>query len=459
MNIRFRLSLQFTVIVATILILFSLSIYYFSVENRREKFFRRLENKAKNNTRLLIEVNDVDSTLLNRIYNNTTSELIEEKIVIYDESNQPIFKFSRKDSTLLSKKEIDSIRQKKIVRYSAYGREFVGVAYSAKGKNYVAVISAFDQLGKAGLNNLRIILFVGLIISLVMTFLASIFYSARALNPINNVIRRVENIEASNLNLRVDEGNGKDEIARLAINFNKMLKRLQDAFDMQKNFVTNASHELRTPLTSITGQIEVTLLSDRTIDEYQQILISILEDIKGLSTLSNGLLDMAQSNIDEKSMKMRTVRIDELLLQAQTELFKRNKNYIVHIGFEDFPDDEGKLLANANENLLKVVFINLMDNACKFSENKKVSVSISFGDSKIVLKFLDTGIGIPVEEQERIFEPFYRAKNSSITSGHGIGLSLSKKIIELHKGSIQIKSQINSGTLIIIKLNNSKNIA
>ena len=123
-----------------------------------------------------------------------------------------------------------------------------------------------------------------------MFFVAGWFYSGRALKPISDVVKKVEEISITSLNLRVFEGNGKDEIGRLAKTFNNMLERLETSFGMQKNFIANASHELRTPLTSINGQLEVLMMKDRSTDDYKSALGSVLDDIKSLIDLSNRLL-------------------------------------------------------------------------------------------------------------------------------------------------------------------------
>ena len=119
------------------------------------------------------------------------------------------------------------------------------------------------------------------------------------------------------------------------------------------------------------------------------------------------------------------------------------------------PDDSEVLLIMGSENLLRIAFINLIDNACKFSPNYRADVSIGFENGFVVIKISDSGIGIHPEEIEKVTIPFYRGKNTRSQTGHGIGLSLAKKIVELHRGNMQIVSLLNSGTTITIRLVNS----
>jgi signal transduction histidine kinase len=260
----------------------------------------------------------------------------------------------------------------------------------------------------------------------------------------------VDKITISNLDLRVNEGNGTDEIAQLAITFNRMLERLESAFEMQRSFVSNASHELRTPLTAITGQIEVSLMKKRDVQEYENILHSVLEDIKNLGRLSNNLLDLAKASSDISEIKLRELRIDELLWQAQSELKKRNPDYTANIVFDKNIDDETKLIVFGNEHLIRSALINVMDNACKFSGNKSVNISLGMKENRVQLQFVDEGMGIDKNEQDQIFQPFYRASNARNINGHGLGLSLTKKIVDIHKGSIGIKSVLTKGTVVTI---------
>jgi signal transduction histidine kinase len=454
MNIRLKLSIQFTAIVLSILVLFSFSIYYFSSNFRKNDFSNRLQEKAITTAKLLIEVKEVDSVLLKIIDRNTVNILENEYIIIYDESNTPIYKNTDEINIKYGIDLIDKVKKQKRVYFSNDKYECIGVIFEWGNKDFVVIASAYDKYGLKELRNLKIILILGLLFTFLLTFFAGLFYSERAMKPILMVIKQVNNIRASHLDARVNEGNGKDEIARLAITFNKMLSRLELAFNSQRQFVSNISHELRTPLTSITGQLEVTLMKKREVEEYEILLKSLHEDIKTLNSLSNGLLELAHSNIDIHAFELNIIRIDEVLYVVQNELMKSNQDYLIIVDFENFPEDEQKLRLNANENLLKIAFKNIIDNACKFSKNKKVEINLGFNDKYLYIKFIDLGIGIPSEEIDKIFEPFYRATNSFDILGHGIGLSLVKKIIELHNGKMEISSVINEGTVISIFLPN-----
>jgi signal transduction histidine kinase len=188
----------------------------------------------------------------------------------------------------------------------------------------------------------------------------------------------------------------------------------------------------------------------RTHEEYQAILESVLEDIKNLNALSNGLLDLAKASSDISSIALHPLRIDEILWETRTELLERKKEYKISINFSEPIEDEKELTVLGNHHLLKTAIVNLMDNACKFSSNKSVEIFLSVRDKCIVAEFTDKGMGIDPVDMEKIFHPFFRAKNAKNISGNGLGLSLTEKIIRIHRGTISLESQLQKGTKVTV---------
>ena len=456
MSIRTRLTWQFTIIVTSILVLFFVFIYFFYADFRREEYYSRLQNKALTTARLLIEVQEIDYNLLKIIDKNALNALHNEKIIIYDQNDKLIYS-STDDSDLRVRKDVlDEIRRAKQLEWIDNLNETLGITYDEGDKHYVIVASAFDIYGRRKLVNLRFILVAGTLAGIAITFVAGRLFAGQALRPIANINQQVSGIGGDNLDSRVDEGNGQDEIAHLAINFNKMLDRIASAFALQKNFVHNASHELRTPLAAMISQLQVCLAKDRNNDEYRALLQSVLEDAERLKGLSNGLLELAQAEADKMGIRMSPLRIDETLFSAQEDLMRlSHEQRNIEVAFSELPESEEALTVMANEGMLRTLFLNLMDNACKFSPDKKAVVSIGFVDSHISLSFSDKGIGIPTEEQQKIFMPFYRSDNARQFKGHGIGLSICQKIVQLHGGEITVQSVQNEGSTFNVQLPNA----
>jgi signal transduction histidine kinase len=245
--------------------------------------------------------------------------------------------------------------------------EILGQFYAGKYDRYVVFAAAQDIYGVLKLTRLRIILFIVFIISLFIIYISGKIFVSRALTPISNIMAQVSAIGESNLNARISEGNGKDELSQLAQTFNKMLERIESAFKTQKNFIANASHELRTPLTVITGHMEVILMKARTNEEYRKTIISVLGNIKNLNHISNRLLQLAQTSSEHSDSDFETVRVDEILWQARQDVLKINEKFRINISFSEAIDDENNLQVRGNEQLLRTAISNIMDNRCKYS--------------------------------------------------------------------------------------------
>ncbi|CAA9259908.1 MAG: hypothetical protein AVDCRST_MAG56-2476 [uncultured Cytophagales bacterium] len=176
----------------------------------------------------------------------------------------------------------------------------------------------------------------------------------------------------------------------------------------------------------------------------------MLEDIQSLSKLYNGLLELAQIDLENNKITVTSLRLDELRLGAIEELTAAKRDYRIHFGYDMLTEDEEKLSVVGSEALLKSAMINLMDNACKFSNGHPATVTLSEELDSLKITFADSGIGIATEELSRIREPFYRAGNSARIKGHGLGLSLTDKIIKWHEGILQIESVLHVGTTVIV---------
>lgn len=212
-----------------------------------------------------------------------------------------------------------------------------------------------------------------------------------------------------------------------------MQARIDDAYRSEKAFVSNASHELNNPLTAIQGECEISLLKERTPAEYQAALGRISWETKRIIQLMKHLLFLSHGDKEILKSAIEPIFLAEFLMQ-----FAVNR--------VSFSPDNFSTQVKANPYLLKIAIDNILGNACKYSKDKSVDMRLQAS----VLKIKDQGIGIPPEELNRIYQPFYRASNTHEYAGHGIGLSLSLRILQTYGAKVDITSELNQGTTVTI---------
>jgi signal transduction histidine kinase len=452
MEIRKKLTYQFIGIVALILLMSLLAIYLSFSQSRKEEFYSRLGNKTTLVARMLMNIEGIDPALLWKIEKDNPLSLPNERIVIFDYQNQLIYNSDEEHFLDIPEELVNKVRLVGEFRYREKPYEVFGAFHTGEYERIVVFVAATDIFGMGKLKRLRLILLLVFISSLIIVWFAGMLFADRALKPVADMITQVNRIGLSNIDERIGEGNGTDELARLAQTFNGMLQRIGSAFSIQKNFITNASHELRTPLTVISGRLEVLLMRERTGKEYQVTLSTVLSEIRNLNHLSNRLLLLAQASSDAAVVYFSPVRVDDILWNARSEIMERDGNFIVDITFGENIRDDSKLVVQGNSLLLRTAISNLLENACKYSHDNRAEVILDADNERLVIKFRDKGIGIPRQELKLIFQPFHRAANSAGIQGHGIGLSLVDKITALHNGTIRVFSELNRGSEFIITL-------
>lgn len=426
-------------------------IYFVSKTYTESEFYLRLSQRATIAAQAYLEADELNIDIYDDIRIRHLMTLPNEKEIIYPVDAERKIPLVALDKSLPGRfyKKIFDTNYAELKKDDYY---YTGLLFHDIKGDFIVVLSATDLYGFGKSENLRNTLIIAFFISIVFIFILGRVYATQALSPISKIIKEVNSIRAENLSLRLGTANGKDELAQLAKTFNNMLDRLQISFDLQSNFINNASHELRNPLTAILGQIEIALNRARSKEEYHSILKSIDLEASRLDFLVNGLLKLAKTDFDSKGIVIEPIRVDELVLDIKKNIDASIPNNQIELDFEELPVNENAITLLGSESLLKVAFGNILENACKFSDNKKVLIKIFSETGSISLTIKDEGVGIPEKELKNIYEPFFRATNVRGIEGFGFGLPLAYRIIKMHSGEIRVLSQIGKGTLVKIKL-------
>lgn len=295
-------------------------------------------------------------------------------------------------SHYLNDKQIEALYNEEVIRFACEEQAGVALYYPDNEGNFIVLILSTNLYGTEIQHRIGWLLWALLLTSSVLIFFVGKLYAIR------------------------------------------MVDRMDAAYQSEKSFISNASHELNNPLTAIQGECEISLLKERTPAEYQAALRRIASETKRIIQLMKHLLFLSQG--DQEILKNTT---EPIFLADFLMSFSGNRI--------SFSPDHFSYVVRGNPALLKIAIGNILSNACKYSGEKPVDMRLRAN----VLEIKDYGIGIPPEELERIYQPFYRASNTREFAGHGIGLSLSVRILRTYGAKISIRSVMQEGTTVKIE--------
>jgi signal transduction histidine kinase len=449
MKIKDRLALYFTLISTLVLLCVLSAIYFTFIKFMQAEFFARLTDRTMVTAKLYLEADEISTDSLTRVREQYLERLNGEVIRIYNSKNDATF--IGDDQQYWNHETIDKVRRYKKIRFKDGNRQVVGIYYKDNQGDFVILASAIDQSTISRVDKLLkimggifLVIFVGLLLS-------SRWIAKKILRPLDLFIDQVKLIKSNNLHFRVKEGTNKDEIYLLAQNFNNLMEHLEQSFILQKTFVANASHELRTPITRMIIGTEIALSQDRSKEEYQKALTSVLEDAEKLEDIISSLLKLAQADLKYGSIHLERVRIDEMIWRLQQEWNQKSDTHKLIVEMKHLPMDEDRLTISCNPTLLQIAIDNLISNAFKFSDVQPVKCVLDLKEDAIHIFITDTGIGIYPSELDHIFNPFYTSSTKPEHAGNGMGLYMAHKIITLYRGTITVASQKAEGTTFHVK--------
>lgn len=447
MRTQTRIALIFFLISLTTIVILSASVYFFIIQYSFTDFYKRLEIRGVVTAKSQLDHEEASQPVLQEVREMHLEKLPEEKehFFLIEEGTD----FSREAAELeLPLEFFSTILKEGEATYQKDNTFYAGLLYDGKKGRYAVVVSADNYSNLQLLGYLRSIFLVSIVIVSLFALSIAIVFSKQIFNPVKEITDKVKDISSQNLHLRLESTNVNDEISELEKTFNNMLDRLETSFATQNNFISNASHELSTPLTTIIGEADVTLSKERSKEEYIEALEIIQKESERLEKITKSLLFLAQTGLTGKTQKFDKVRADQLLWDVKSTVDKINPKNKVQLNLSLMPDSPEQLKIKGNEQLLHLAISNLINNACKYSNNQPVTISIGTASDKVIIVIKDLGIGIPEDELQYIYDPFFRASNTKEYEGYGIGLPLTRNIVRLHKGEMVVSSKINQGTTV-----------
>lgn len=314
---------------------------------------------------------------------------------------------------------------------------------------FVAIVQVTQSLDdiQDTLERLFATLLVSIPILVITAGLGGYFLASRALAPIDQITSTTRQISAEDLSARLNIPIVNDEIGRLTQTLNDMLARLDDSFQRERQFANDASHELRTPLTAMQAILGVIREKRRTPEEYEQAIDDLNEETDRLRTLVENLLRLARGD-KRKNNSFEEVDLSMLVKDVADSLRPLAEAKKLLLNCEA---SENLIILGDSDELIRL-FVNLLDNAIKYTEQGEISVTANRDENNILIKVSDTGIGIQAEYISNIFNRFYRVEESRTLHGAGLGLAIAKEIIHAHGGVIEVYSETGQGTTFNMSL-------
>jgi signal transduction histidine kinase len=465
MKIRLRLTIWYFVVTFFILIIFSYGIFL----GMRHLVYRALDKD------LFILINTIERSFdpflgqfgILQLQTESINRFAEFYLIIYSSTGEPIYASYLAQRISLNIPPLqEEFSKAYLLKTNIQGNiPFVRAKSNGEVTFRVIVQKLYYQSNPIGwvtvglplrrmqdtIEKLQFALVFAVIISVGLIAVGGYFLTQKALNPVEAINTKANQISHTNLKERIEIQNPKDELGQLSFTLNSLFERLQKAFENQQQFLSDAAHELKTPLAILRAHWEGELNNPHVSVDTKEKLVHDIETITRLNHLINNLLLLSKSEAIQSGFESSPLQLDEILkgVIEDAVVLAESKSQDIQVV------ELSAVTVQGDRVRLYQLFFNLVDNAMKYSpEGSTIWVSLHKEDSWAVVKVRDNGVGIAVEQLPHIFERFYRVEKDRArkTGGSGLGLAICKLIAELHRGTIEVESVVEQGSVFTVKL-------
>lgn len=446
LSLKVRFTILFALVFGVTSVVFSSVIYFSLNDSLLQDFDNALYNYSIDVSKVVLVEESLDQL-------EQTSEIDQDKlfpfssgdslIFVRDASGKILFKTANAgsvnfpfqdeqkkilagaDSSYLTLDETDQIPEAEADSYRLITFPLDNFTPSRTYLQIAVPMTTFESQ----LERIQLIIYLGLPALLIISILLGLYVASRALRPVQTLIHNSNQIEASQLSTRLTLPSAHDEIRTLAETLNRMLDRIEHAFQSQDRFIADASHQLLTPLTIMRGELE-TEAHQPTAN--QQVIKSLLQEIDELTKIIKDMLLLARIESGNDTHTFENCYLVDILLDVVAKVQRLAKDKNLNIKMDIIENAERKHVSGSPD-LLHHLFYNLLENAVKFSpQNESIELIAHWETNLVTIDFIDYGPGIPSNRRATIFERFNRAKSTSKEKGFGLGLSIAKTIADLH---------------------------
>jgi heavy metal sensor kinase len=452
LSIRLRLTLWYVVVLTVILLIFVAGVYAFVATEERRAVDRILRERAESFSRAYSsEVSEEANAALEVAGDYSRGE---GDVFVYTSKGQLLVRSPVRLLHLPDARSVPSVRD--AIARAFTGRRAIVTTGEVRcivepfGGQYVFVSTESLAGRHDALRRLRQAFLVLIPVALLIAALGGYFLASRSLAPVARITEDASRIEAENLSDRITVRNSNDELGRLASVLNALLQRLERSFQQQKQLLADTSHELRTPVTIIRSEAEVTLSRERDSEEYRDALEVIRSESSHLSNLIEGVLLLARADARQSGIQLDRIQLATVIEESVQVLQRVAQSRQITLTCST----DGPMPTRGNAELLRRMFLNLLDNSMKFTDSGgRVRLDSHRAGPHYMITVTDTGRGIPIDAQERIFDRFFRADavrgrgvDRDSASGSGLGLPIARWIARAHGGDLRLIRSTPSGS-------------
>jgi heavy metal sensor kinase len=457
-HIRTRLTLWYILVLAALLVFFSVGTSILLVWHLKQQLGVRAIEDLETVEGLLYFGRDGRLGLRDDYHNHPESRLVQERLLeILSPDGAVLFRNERLGNRALGGRVYDSegvggYSERSLQLSDGTRVRLVSRRHILDGHAVLIRLAYSEESIWQHLAGMILVFALALPVVLALAGFAGYNLAQRALAPVEDMARQAERITSERLHERLPAQNDDDELGHLARVFNTTLGRLEQSFEQLRRFTSDASHELRTPLAAIRSVGEVGLQKDGSREEYRDIVGSMLEETNRLTRLVDALLTISRADAGQIDLQRAPIAVLELLRES-TELMgvlmEEKKQRLILEG-------DGNAIIEGDRVFLRQAIVNLLHNAVKHSPvGGSISVTVWRNDSGFIeLQVADSGPGIPLEHQGKVFDRFYRVDSSRSreAGGAGLGLAIAKWVVEAHGGEIRLRNAAETGSIFCIQL-------
>ncbi|MDB5035729.1 MAG: integral rane sensor signal transduction histidine kinase [Chlorobi bacterium] len=452
-TITTRIVLAYTLVFGIMLTGFAFVIYRSTEQAAIEKIDARLESHAdKISTEIEEEMGDGEFPAVQDIHALTTNGLHDVRLQVMDTTGQTLLSDSLLPILPAGVIRAASSRRISVADIRIGGREYRARTSPVDVENnhglIMRIAAPLDEVREDS-DRLKLIFLILIPLSLLVGAIAALIITRAGFRPISAMVSSANRITAANLDQRLAVPGTRDEIRHLAETLNAMIERIGVAFQQQRQFIADASHEIRTPLTIIKTELEFGERSDE-IGEVKESIGIALGEVDRMTSLTQSLLLLVRLDSPHHPLNTGIVRLDEIVMRSVNRMQGLAQSREITLA----PHIAEAIEAEGDEEKLERALINLIDNAIKYSDRGGiVSIALERLDAIARVTVRDNGPGISAASLPYIFERFHRADESRARGeGHGLGLAIVRRVVELHGGSVRAESIENAGASFIIDL-------